>query len=84
MAHRICPKCQKKNAVGNRNCVGCGRLIYYDPILKDNQKPNIFRFGLTKLSNSLFIVITLASLAFLLLTVFDANQAQMLLDSLRQ
>lgn len=81
MSHKLCPKCQKKNAPGNRNCVKCGRTLLYETILSDRKKGSLSLYIMERVFSSVLVSCAVISIFFAVMT-FLRQPAFSIIDSL--
>ncbi|PKL77939.1 MAG: hypothetical protein CVV27_04250 [Candidatus Melainabacteria bacterium HGW-Melainabacteria-1] len=71
MSIKVCPKCQVKNAVGNRNCVKCGRSLIHDRITSDQKKGNFYLYMMERLFSSVLAGCAVISVFFALMAILN-------------
>jgi len=71
MTYKECPKCQKHNAIANRNCVKCGRMLLYEPVLHERRRTQTKQYWLERLFSSVLVGCAVVSLFFALMAFLE-------------
>ncbi|HEY9839085.1 MAG TPA: hypothetical protein V6D23_01420 [Candidatus Obscuribacterales bacterium] len=71
MGVKVCKRCQTTNALGNSNCIKCGRSLLYDSITSDKKKGNLYLYIMERFFSSVLVGCAVVSVFFAVMALLN-------------